>query len=101
MSRFVNPLSSSLTSCITNCTQLQVEEGIDAVIVDSVLAIRKGLTAAEEKHIEKVTGNGASKTNGRAAHQELEQVVEDVNNSSSYSHNGNTAPIKAAAVLSS
>ncbi len=31
---------------LTNCLapQLQVMEGIDAVIVDSVLAIRKGLT---------------------------------------------------------
>ena len=27
--------------------QLQVKEGIDAVIVDSVLAIRKGLTDSE------------------------------------------------------
>jgi len=27
-------------------TQVQVEQGVDAVIVDSVLAIRKGLTAA-------------------------------------------------------
>jgi len=27
--------------------QLQVKEGIDAVIVDSVLAIRKGLTEGE------------------------------------------------------
>lgn len=27
--------------------QLQVREGIDAVIVDSVLAIRKGLTGAK------------------------------------------------------
>ena len=30
-------------------TQLQVKEGIDAVIVDNVLAIRKGLTATETK----------------------------------------------------
>ena len=29
--------------------QLQVKEGIDAVIVDNVLAIRKGLTASETK----------------------------------------------------
>ena len=29
--------------------QLQVKEGIDAVIVDNVLAIRKGLTAEETK----------------------------------------------------
>lgn len=29
--------------------QLQVREGIDAVIVDSVLAIRKGLTEAESR----------------------------------------------------
>ena len=28
--------------------QLQVKEGIDAVIVDSVLAIRKGLTDTDE-----------------------------------------------------
>lgn len=30
-------------------TQRQVKEGIDAVIVDSVLAIRKGLTEHESK----------------------------------------------------
>ncbi|KAK4984986.1 Glycerophosphocholine phosphodiesterase [Elasticomyces elasticus] len=35
--------------------KLQVREGIDAVIVDSVLAIRKGLTGPNET----VTGNGA------------------------------------------
>lgn len=29
--------------------QRQVKEGIDAVIVDSVLAIRKGLTTGEEE----------------------------------------------------
>ena len=28
------------------CKQIQVDQGVDAVIVDSVLAIRKGLTAA-------------------------------------------------------
>ena len=33
----------------TNTFQNQVTEGIDAVIVDSVLAIRKGLTEAEAK----------------------------------------------------
>ncbi|KAK5005131.1 hypothetical protein LTR28_008085, partial [Elasticomyces elasticus] len=35
--------------------KLQVREGIDAVIVDSVLAIRKGLTGPNET----VTSNGA------------------------------------------
>lgn len=30
------------------CLQLQVKEGIDAVIVDSVLAIRKGLQQSEQ-----------------------------------------------------
>ena len=30
--------------------KLQVQEGIDAVIVDSVLAIRKGLTGSESSH---------------------------------------------------
>ena len=35
--------------------KLQVKEGIDAVIVDSVLAIRKGLTEAQSRT---VTGNG-------------------------------------------
>ncbi|KAK8193210.1 glycerophosphodiester phosphodiesterase GDE1 [Phyllosticta capitalensis] len=81
--------------------QLQVKEGIDAVIVDSVLAIRKGLTAAEEKHSEETNGNGVSESNGHAAPKELEQVAEDVTNSATYSHNGSTAPMKAAAVLSS
>lgn len=32
-------------------TQRQVKEGIDAVIVDSVLAIRKGLTEHESKSL--------------------------------------------------
>ena len=31
--------------------QLQVNEGIDAVIVDNVLAIRKGLTASETETV--------------------------------------------------
>ena len=38
--------------------KLQVKEGIDAVIVDSVLAIRKGLTEEESKKI--VRGGGTS-----------------------------------------
>ncbi|KAI1863309.1 uncharacterized protein JN550_009629 [Neoarthrinium moseri] len=49
--------------------QRQVNEGIDAVIVDNVLAIRKGLTAAQEKTLPIHNGaqNGADavlKTNG-------------------------------------
>jgi glycerophosphodiester phosphodiesterase len=51
--------------------QLQVKEGIDAVIVDSVLAIRKGLTEAESKahtggaHGSSLAGNAAdSSSNG-------------------------------------
>jgi glycerophosphodiester phosphodiesterase len=51
--------------------QLQVKEGIDAVIVDSVLAIRKGLTEAENKahtggaHGSPLAGNTAdSSSNG-------------------------------------
>ena len=36
--------------CLIN-TQLQVQEGIDAVIVDSVLAIRKGLTESENNRV--------------------------------------------------
>ncbi|KAK7547255.1 Glycerophosphoryl diester phosphodiesterase family-domain-containing protein [Phyllosticta citricarpa] len=113
--RLVKVVKESGLVCVSYGTlnndpiNVQVQEGIDAVIVDSVLAIRKGLTAAEEKDNEQVTGNGVasessngvSETNRRAAHQELEQVVEDVTNDSTYSHNGNTAPIKAAAVLSS
>lgn len=38
-----------LTSIGCVCEQRQVKEGIDAVIVDSVLAIRKGLTEHETK----------------------------------------------------
>lgn len=59
--------------------QRQVKEGIDAVIVDSVLAIRKGLTAhEEEKKAKKETAaavaaarfagaNGTNGTSGAAA----------------------------------
>lgn len=36
----------ALAEVLTN-TQLQADEGIDAVIVDSVLKIRKGLTVEE------------------------------------------------------
>ena len=55
--------------------QLQVQEGIDAVIVDSVLAIRKGLTG-EDDHLASakppppppmpaaMNGNGTINTNG-------------------------------------
>jgi hypothetical protein len=42
--RYVEILVYSLESVI-NVSQLQFDEGIDAVIVDSVLAVRKGLTA--------------------------------------------------------
>ncbi|AEO71495.1 92e4c9ee-7a10-4609-b83e-85c30042bac6 [Thermothielavioides terrestris] len=56
----------------TELVQRQVNEGIDAVIVDSVLAIRKGLTGAQElaassngdtthQHQKKVEGNGVQK----------------------------------------
>lgn len=38
-----------LTRACSPRTQRQVKEGIDAVIVDSVLAIRKGLTEHESK----------------------------------------------------
>lgn len=41
-------LSPASKKSYTNRTQRQVKEGIDAVIVDSVLAIRKGLTTGEE-----------------------------------------------------
>ena len=41
--------------------QLQEQEGIDAVIVDSVLAIRKGLTGGDWKPAgNKTQTNGAS-----------------------------------------
>lgn len=33
----------------TNFSKLQVKEGIDAVIVDNVLAIRKGLTGLKSE----------------------------------------------------
>jgi glycerophosphodiester phosphodiesterase len=44
-----NTLLTSIYEKLNYCYQLQVDEGIDAVIVDSVLAIRKGLTASESK----------------------------------------------------
>ena len=37
--------------------QLQVKEGIDAVIVDSVLAIRKGLTDSENGYVANELGD--------------------------------------------
>lgn len=40
--------------------QVQVEQGVDAVIVDSVLAIRKGLTAAAAEAAE---ANGIDNNN--------------------------------------
>lgn len=41
---------------IADISQLQVKEGIDAVIVDSVLAIRKGLQAASTDGSSDVSG---------------------------------------------
>jgi hypothetical protein len=51
--------------------QRQVKEGIDAVIVDSVLAIRKGLTTGEE------AGDTPrlSAEHGMGAHEKLESEV--------------------------
>ncbi|MCJ1438535.1 Glycerophosphocholine phosphodiesterase [Xylographa pallens] len=46
--------------------KLQVQEGIDAVIVDSVLAIRKGLTESENHPV--TNGNESTSMNGLAAH---------------------------------
>ncbi|MCJ1383165.1 Glycerophosphocholine phosphodiesterase [Xylographa soralifera] len=45
--------------------KLQVQEGIDAVIVDSVLAIRKGLTESENKPVKH--GNESTGVDGLAA----------------------------------
>lgn len=47
--------------------KIQVQEGIDAVIVDSVLAIRKGLTAAESAAAVTPAHTDGAHTNG--AHQ--------------------------------
>ena len=53
------------------CEQRQVQTGIDAVIVDNVLAIRKGLTDDEAKKLQKkaekailTAANGVEVKNG-------------------------------------
>lgn len=43
-------MSVPILICPCHVVQRQVKEGIDAVIVDSVLAIRKGLTEHESKN---------------------------------------------------
>lgn len=82
--------------------QIQVNEGIDAVIVDSVLAIRKGLTSAEEDESSQAatTANGTSTSKdsdpvvGRVENQESSQpsdareVVETVNGVPVYADGG-------------
>ena len=58
--------------------QLQVKEGIDAVIVDNVLAIRKGLTEAgfETESRSTDTSTGAS-ANGMLSPEKLQQQIVD------------------------
>jgi glycerophosphodiester phosphodiesterase len=46
----------SLKIGLLTMEQRQVKEGIDAVIVDSVLAIRKGLTTSSAEAAEKTNG---------------------------------------------
>ncbi|KAK3683761.1 Glycerophosphoryl diester phosphodiesterase family-domain-containing protein [Podospora appendiculata] len=70
--------------------QRQVKEGIDAVIVDSVLAIRKGLTATTTKDQENGAGrsekasktttveNGNGGTNGAGVSVELEHTLQSL-----------------------
>jgi glycerophosphodiester phosphodiesterase len=55
--------------------QRQVKQGIDAVIVDSVLAIRKGLTNGETPA---EFTNGGTETNGtlKATHELKEKLEE-------------------------
>ncbi|KAM7209475.1 glycerophosphocholine phosphodiesterase [Naviculisporaceae sp. PSN 640] len=53
----------------------QVKEGIDAVIVDSVLEIRKGLT---EIHQETSNGKANGKVNGNGGHQALQERVAEM-----------------------
>jgi glycerophosphodiester phosphodiesterase len=48
---------------VLKCTQLQVKEGIDAVIVDSVLAIRKGLTGSDQNKPAEPTEAGLASSN--------------------------------------
>lgn len=59
--------------------KLQVQEGIDAVIVDSVLAIRKGLT-----------GDDTGDSNVNALDQTAAAVADAVNNVPIYPSNGST-----------
>ncbi|KAF2496339.1 GDPD-domain-containing protein [Lophium mytilinum] len=61
--------------------KLQVDEGIDAVIVDSVLAIRKGLTG--HKPATKLTVNGQNSANGAIVSKEgakhISSAVDTIN----------------------
>lgn len=69
--------------------KVQVKEGIDAVIVDNVLAVRKGLTAAEEK---KVMGSRDARENGVTVEQGVlgsnATVVNGVNLGTGHAVNG-------------
>lgn len=69
--------------------KLQVKEGIDAVIVDNVLAVRKGLTAAEEK---KLMGSRDARENGvtvgEGADENKETIVNGVNLGAGLAVNG-------------
>ena len=68
--RLVPLICSSHLGCLTHCLQQQVQEGIDAVIVDSVLKIRNGLTknakAAEASLQAAHPINGIAGANGTA-----------------------------------
>ncbi|KAM7200917.1 Glycerophosphoryl diester phosphodiesterase family domain containing protein [Rhypophila sp. PSN 637] len=57
----------------------QVKEGIDAVIVDSVLAIRKGLTEIDQESSNgngNANGNGNGISNGNGSHKAFQEKVE-------------------------
>jgi glycerophosphodiester phosphodiesterase len=65
--------------------QRQVKEGIDAVIVDSVLAIRKGLTGGQET----VTVATAAAAVAAGGEEPREKVAEVAVRSQSQTTNGN------------
>jgi glycerophosphodiester phosphodiesterase len=63
----------------TNHIQLQVNEGIDAVIVDSVLAIRKGLTGSDQQVSDESAVNGLDISNPAviASNEKTDAMLQD------------------------
>ena len=63
-------------------SQLQVKEGIDAVIVDNVLAIRKGLTESgvtTESHATDTASTRVSANGSLSLGKEQQRIVDTMN----------------------